>query len=158
MKTRSLCVVFCLATVLFIPATLQAGGRATLPNAVDLELLGKCLIYSFSYQRMVAEPLGLEGGVSLFGDQEESIFFFTLGTKVYFLQKDASPFIGVGYTGATNATEKGPLNEGVNGFGYIGPGFEYRSEGGFVARGTVYALITGNGVQMWPGVSIGIAF
>ncbi len=158
MKTITVCVVLCLATVFFLPASLSAGGRENLPNAVDLELLGKCLIYSFSYQRMVAEPFGLEGGVSLFGDQEESIFFFTFGAKVYFLKKDASPFIGAGYTGATNATEKGPLNEGVNGFGYVGPGFEFRSEGGFIARATVYGLITGKGAQIWPGVSIGIAF
>lgn len=158
MKTRLLCIVLCLVTVFFLPATLMAGSRATAPNAVDLELLGKCLIYSFNYQRMLAEPFGLEGGVSLFGSDKESIFIFTAGAKVYFLQKDASPFVGLGYTGLTNATEKGPLKEGVNGYGYVCPGFEYRSEGGFLARAAVYGLITGNGVQVWPGVTIGIAF
>jgi hypothetical protein len=37
-------------------------------------------------------------------------------------------------------------------------GFEFRSPGGFLFRGTAYSLIAGGGWFIWPGLSVGYAF
>ncbi len=163
MKTRLLSVVLCLATVFFLPATSAAGSRAALPNAVDLELAGKCLLYSFSYQRMIVEPFGVEGGISLLGSggtgSSSTLFFYTAGVKAYLLQKDASPFLAAGFVGLSTSTDNGPFSDNASSsYGYLGPGFEYRSEGGFLARAGVYGLIANGGFFVWPGVTVGIAF
>jgi hypothetical protein len=163
MKTRILCGVICLAVCLLLPDSLLAGSRNNLPNDVSLELAGKCLLYSFSYQRMIAEPFALEAGLSLLGGggsgESSTIFFYTVGAKVYFLQKDASPYIGAGYVGLSASTTNGPFSDsGSSGYAYVGPGFEYRGEGGFVIRGGVNGLIAGGSFFVWPAVAIGVAF
>ncbi len=163
MKTKILCIGLCLAVILFLPSTVLAGARTTLPNAVDLELAGKCLLYSFSYQRMIVEPFGVEGGISLLGSggggSSATVFFYTVGVKAYLLQKDASPFLAAGFVGLSTSTDSGPFSDSESSsYGYLGPGFEYRSEGGFLARASVYGLIAGGGFFVWPGVTVGIAF
>lgn len=149
--------------MLFPVNTMTAGSRYEVPNAVDLELAGKCLLYSFSYQRMVAEPFGLEVGASVLGGgssgSSESILFFTAGAKFYIIPKNASPYIGGGIVALSASTDSGPFSDDVSAtYGYLTAGFEYRSEGGFVVRGGVYSLITEHGFTIWPGLSVGVAF
>jgi hypothetical protein len=164
MRTRITFQMVCLTASLLIPATsLLAGSRKEVPNDVNLELAGKCLLYSFSYQRMVSEPFGIELGVSVLGGggsgSSSSIVFFTGGGKFYFIQKNASPYIAGGFVALTASSSSGPFSSsGSSSYGYVGPGFEYRSEGGFLARGSVYALLASGGFFVWPGVTIGIAF
>jgi hypothetical protein len=164
MTTKTLYVLACVATVFFLPGNnLMAGSRKELPNEMNIELAGKCLLYSFSYQRMVTEPLGVEIGVSLLGggssSSSSSILFFTGGGKLYFIQKNASPYVGGGIVAVTATTSSGPFSSnGSESYGYVGPGFEFRSEGGVLFRGSVYALIASGGFFIWPGLSIGIAF
>ena len=164
MTTRILCAVVCLVAGIFLPEnSMMAGSRNDARNEVDIELAGKCLLYSFSYQRMLAEPFGLELGVSVLGGGSSggssSIVFFTAGGKVYFIQGNASPYIGGGFVAVTASTGSGPFSDSASGsYGYVTPGFEYRSEGGFLFRGGVYALIAGGGFFVWPGLSLGIAF
>ena len=43
-------------------AGLAAQSRAEKPNDLTLELGGKCLIYSLSYQRMIGRSAGLAAG------------------------------------------------------------------------------------------------
>ena len=162
MKSVYALIVF--VTGLCMPVdTVIAASRKENQNAVDLELAGKCLIYSFSYQRMIVEPFGLELGVSMLGGGSSSssttIVFYTVGGKFYLIQKDASPYIGVGYVGVSASTSSGPFSDSNSAnYGYVGPGFEYRSEGGFLVRGGVYGLIASGGWQVWPGLTIGVAF
>ena len=141
---------------------LMAGSRKDVPNEVNLELGGKCLLYSFSYQRMLAEPLGLEAGISMLGTGSSgnvsTIVFFTGGGKFYIIQGNASPYVGGGIVAVTASTESGPFNSATGTYGYAGPGFEYRWEGGFLVRGSVYALFGEGGFFIWPGLSVGIAF
>ncbi len=160
MATRIVFASF-LAAGLFLPQeSLLAGSRATLPNAVDLELGGKCFIWSMSYQRMVAEPFGVEVGASLLGGSgSESVTFFTFGGKFYFAQGNVSPYIGGGAVILTASTGSGPFDlSGSATLGYVTVGFEYRSEGGFVGRGGIYALIYNGEYGVWPGLTIGYAF
>jgi hypothetical protein len=164
MKTRRMCGVICIAAGFLLPgSSLLAGSRARVPNDVSLELGGKCLLYSLSYQRMVTEPIGLEVGVSMLGggssEGSSSILFFSGCGRFYFIQKDASPYISAGFVGLTASSTSGPFSDsGSSSYGFVGPGFEYRAEGGFLVRGSVYALIAHGGFFVWPGVTIGIAF
>ncbi len=164
MTTRLICVVALMAAGFLLPAdTLVAGSRAEAPNEVNLELAGKCLLYSFSYQRMIVEPFGLELGVSMLGgggsESSTSIVFYTVGGKFYFIQKNASPYVGAGYVGVSASTTKGPFSgSGTTSYGYVTPGFEYRSDGGFLVRGGVYGIIANGEWFVWPGLTIGVAF
>lgn len=134
-----------------------AGSKTELPNDVSLELLGKCIIYSFSYQRTVTENFGIEAGVSLLGGSDASVAFFSVGGRLYLSSGNASPCIGGGIVIVTASTSSGPFSGGASGsYGYIGPGFEFRSSGGFLFRGTVYFLVR-DGFFVWPGVQLGIA-
>ena len=167
MTTRILCIAAMLIAGFFFPEDrILAGGRNDAPNEVDLDLAGKCLLYSLSYQRMLAEPFGLELGVSMLGggssEGSSSIIFFTGGGKSYFIQKNASQYIGAGFVAASASTSSGPFGDSSSGsYGYVTPGFEYRSEGGFLVRGGVYALITSErflrlaGVDRWCRVLMG---
>ena len=164
MSTKIVCMAFLLAAGSFLPQNgLMAGSRKDSPNAVDLELAGKCLLYSFSYQRMLAEPFGIEVGVSALGEgsseSSTSLLFFTFGGKLYIIQGNASPYIGAGIVALSAAATAGPFSsDGTGTYGYISPGFEFRSESGFLVRGSVYALIGGGGFFVWPGLSVGVAF
>lgn len=164
MTIRIICIATMLTAGLFFPENSTfAGSRNEAPNEVDLELAGKCLLYSFSYQRMVAEPFGLELGVSMIGGSSSgsstSIVFFTVGGKVYFIQKNASPYIGAGFVALSATTSSGPFGDSGSGnYGYVTPGFEFRSEGGFLVRGGVYMLFTSGGSFVWPGLTVGVAF
>jgi hypothetical protein len=43
-------------------------------------------------------------------------------------------------------------------YSQFGLGFEFRSSGGFLFRGTAYGLISGGGYFIWPGLTVGYAF
>lgn len=135
-----------------------AGSKTDLPNDVTIELLGKSLIYSFSYQNTIAEQLGLEFGVSVLGGSGGSVTFIYGGPRVYLTPANAAPCIAAVVVGLTASTGSGPFNDEVSTYYfYLGPGFEYRSSSGFLFRGTVYALVR-NGFFVWPGVQVGVAF
>ena len=137
--------------------------RATLPNDVSIELLGKALIYSFTYQRMVTPALGLEAGVGALGGgsstENTTFFFFPVSAKFYPIPKDGSIFLTGGAVLLTAAADTGPFDETAADFyGQAGLGFEFRSTGGFLIRGTAYGLFGGGGYFIWPGLSVGYAF
>lgn len=150
--------IIAVVSVLFITSSGIAGSKTELPNDFTVELLGRCLLYSFSYQRTVTENFGIEVGASLLGGSGGSVAFISGGGRLYLLSSDASPCIGGGIVGVTGTTGSGPFSsDNSTSYGYIGPGFEYRSSGGFLFRGTVYFLVR-EGFFVWPGVQLGIAF
>jgi hypothetical protein len=156
--SRNIIVVVIIALIVLSTRSAAQGSKAELPNDVTIELLGRCLIYSFSYQRMVTEHFGIEAGASLLGGSNSSVAFMSGGCRLYASPRNASPFIGVGLVAATASTGSGPFsNDNSASYGYIGPGFEYRSSGGFLFRGTVYFLVR-DGFFVWPGVQLGVAF
>jgi hypothetical protein len=133
--------------------------KVELQNDVNIELLGRCLLYSFSYQRLINPTFGLELGMSVLGGSNSSILFFTGGCRIYLLKNNATPCISGGIVVVTAPSNSGPFSDNQNStsYGYIGPGFEYRSPGGFILRGTVYFLIR-DGFFVWPGAQVGVAF
>jgi hypothetical protein len=132
--------------------------RTELPNDVTLDLLGRCLVYSFSYQRIVARDMGIEGGLSILGGSAASVVFITGGGRIYLSQRDAAPCVSAGFVAVTAQTGAGPFSSDAStAYLYAGPGFEYRASGGFVFKGSLYFLIR-DGFFVWPGLQIGIAF
>ncbi|HEV8382296.1 MAG TPA: hypothetical protein VGQ29_11955 [Gemmatimonadales bacterium] len=142
------------------PTTLT---RATMRNDFGVEVLGKALLYSFSYQRMVGTSFGLEAGFAAFGGGSASgsstIAFFPLSAKVYLFPKNGSLYLTGGAVLITASTNSGPFSDNAAAFyGDVGLGFEARSRSGFVFRSTLYGLFGGGSYFIWPGVTIGYAF
>jgi hypothetical protein len=150
-------LVFC--ALMSLPANgAFAQARAELPDDVTLELLGRCFLYSFSYQHTFDERAGLELGFSVLGGSDASAVFFSAGGRFYLSKRNAAPCISAGIVFLSAGTSSGPFDTNASTtYAYLGPGFEYRSDGGFVFRGTLNFLIR-DGFFVWPGFQIGVAF
>jgi hypothetical protein len=158
MKRASLVILMAL---LLSAAGLLAQSRAVKKNDFTIELGGKCILYSLSYQRMVSEMFGLEVGASFLGGAASGegggIIFLSGGGRFYFIKKNASPTLSGGIIYVTAATTAGPFEGDSGVYFYANPGFEFRQSSGFVVRGGVYFLIK-DGFFVWPGIQLGIAF
>lgn len=136
--------------------------RATMPNDVGIELLGKAAVYSFSYQRMVGNSLGLEVALGALGgggsSTSSTLLFIPVSAKFYLIPKDGTLYLTGGAVLVSASTTSGPFDNATDFYGDVGLGFEFRSSGGFLFRGTAYALFAGGGYFIWPGISLGYAF
>lgn len=137
--------------------------RATMRNSVGIELLGKAAVYSFTYQRMVSAPVGLDVGLGVLGGSSAgdntTLIFIPVGATLYLIPKDGSLFVTGGGVILTGSVDSGPFSDSATDtYGYAGLGFEFRSAGGFTFRGTAYGLFGSGGYFIWPGLSIGYAF
>lgn len=151
------CLVL-LITVLLSTGSLLAQGRADKPNDFTLELGGRCIAYSLSYQRIFAEQIGLEFGASILGGTDASVIFLSGGARFYLTKSTAAPYLTGGIVFITAQTSAGPFDASDSGvYFYASPGFEYRSTGGFVFRAGVTFLIK-EGFFVWPGITLGVAF
>lgn len=153
---KRVCVIF-LAVLLLPSAGLFAQSRTEKPNDISLELLGRCGLYSMSYQRMLGKTFGLEVGASVVSLGEFATTFLFGGGRLYLSKNNASPTLagGISYYSEKNY-DSGP-------YFYISLGFEYRTSGGFLIRAGVFFLLGGIideqiGKLAWPGVSFGITF
>jgi hypothetical protein len=148
----------------FFGGTAIAQSRVDLPNDCGIELLGRSILYSFTYQRQLNQTFAVEGGISAFGgggdDENTMILFFPVGGRVYFIPKNGSPFIAGGINFVNASFDNGPFGDDNDSttFGYAGLGMEYRSPSGFLFRGTAYGLIADGGFFIWPGLYVGYAF
>jgi hypothetical protein len=153
-----------LIVIFLLPAaSLLAQDRMSKPNDFTIEGLGKCALYSLSYQRMVSPQIGLEVGVSMIGGATSGagagVFFLSAGPRFYFTKNNASPFITAGAVYISAGSQAGFLESGGSTvYFYAAPGFEYRSPSGFLFRGSVYVLIISAAVFVWPGITLGITF
>ena len=162
----SFCLVLlaCAVMAAFTVQTVSAAGvRETLPDDISIELLGKCIIYNFSYQHMLGSRIGLEAGLgALGGGSDESnttIVFVPLGARLYLMPKDGSAFLTGGVVLVTASFDSGPFDDDESdSYGFVGAGMEYRSQGGLLFRGTAYGLLGGGGFFIWPGLTVGYAF
>ena len=154
------CATLCCAAA---PAGSQELVREKLKSDVGIELLGKALLYSFNYQYTPVKQLGLEAGIGAIGggsdDDNTMVLFFPVGGKFYIIPKDGSLYVAAGGVFLNASTDTGPFDDSESSaYGYAGLGFEYRSEGGLLFRGTAYGLIAGGGFWIWPGLTVGYAF
>jgi hypothetical protein len=157
-------IAFSAVALVVSSAALTAQVRVTKPNGFTLELGGKCFIYSLGYQRDINPTFALDAGISYLGggsgQGSAGLFVLTGGARLYMLKKPASPYIsgGIGWISAGTG-DVGPADtSGSTMMGYISPGFEFRSESGFVFRGGVYLILIQDVFFVWPGLTFGIAF
>ena len=135
-----------------------------MPNDIGIELLGKSLIYSFYYQRCLNRSFALEAGLGALGggtlEDSATLLFFPVGARLYVIPKNGTFFLAGGVVFANASAGKGPFSEDSASatYGYGGLGFEFRSESGFLFRGTAYSLINGGGFFIWPGLTVGYGF
>lgn len=162
-KQISIFVLIILFLSMFSHSAAFAQSREKLPNDFGIELLGKSLIYTFTYQRMLSNPFGLEAGLSVLGggssEDNTTIVFIPVGAKLYFVPKNGSPYITGGAVLVTASVESGPFSDSAsNTYSFLGFGFEFRSTSGFLFRGTAYGLFSSGGFFIWPGLHVGYAF
>jgi hypothetical protein len=160
LRTITVFLVTFIGLSAFAHGSVHAQSRTELKNDFGIELLGKAVIYSFSYQRMINSKLGLQVGVSaLGGTNAPSIAFIPVGARYYVRSKNSSPFLTAGFVGLTGSVGTGPDKlSGWTSYGYVGSGFEFRSSDGFLFRATGYTLFRPEGYFFWPGLSVGYAF
>ncbi len=164
MSRKSLVVLVVMLLVPSVGLMAQAQMRIQKPNDFNIELGGRCILYTLSYQRMLGQSVALEAGFSYVGTGvegvSESVFFLTGGARYYFLKRDASPYISGGLVYVSAATDAGPLDVSTGSAVYfhVTPGFELRLAGGFVFRGGVNILFRDSFFFVWPGLALGIAF
>lgn len=154
------CTTLCLVAA---PAASQELVRERLKSDVGIELLGKAILYSFYYQYTPVKQIGLEVGLGALGggtgDENTTLIFVPVGAKFYIIPKDGSLYLAGGGVFLNASTDSGPFDEsGSTSYGYLGLGFEFRSETGFLFRGSAYGLIAGGGFFIWPGLTVGYAF
>ena len=143
--------------VVLLPATsLLAQSKAEKPNDFTLELGGRCILYSLSYQRIFSEQVALEIGASMIGGTDESVVFLSGGARFYLSKNNAAPCLAGGIVFVTAGTSADPFGEdtasGV--YFYASPSFECRSSQGLLFRGGVTFLIK-EGFFIWPGITLG---
>ena len=159
LRTTAVALITFIGLSTFAHKSVHAQSRTTLKNDFGIELLGKAAIYSFSYQRLVTPSVGLEVGLSALGGSGAGVVFLPIGARYYVISKNFSPYFTAGITPVFGTIDTGPDDlSGWTKYGYVGPGFEFRSPGGFLFRGTLYALFADGGLFFWPGLNVGFAF
>jgi len=162
-KRIALSLVVSILFFIFFQPSAFAQSRLEYPGDFGIEIGGKSIAYSFTYQRMLNHHIGVEGGISALGggdsDDNATVIFFPLGAKAYLLPKNGSPFITGGIVFINASFDSGPFDDSASSsYTYAGLGFEYRAEGGFLFRGTAYGLISDGSFFIWPGLHVGYAF
>ncbi len=146
--------------------------RVTNPNSLNVELLGRGLLYSVNFDRVVNDDLvaGVGFGSTPMrnpdgSDPGISTFLLPFYVNYYFAREQGSIFVTAGADIASNG---GSLNGLKSMFGNIyfngnavlptaGIGYENRSDAGFLFRVTVYGIYAAS-VNPWAGFTLGYAF
>ncbi|HVT40941.1 MAG TPA: hypothetical protein VHE78_18030 [Gemmatimonadaceae bacterium] len=157
-------LIFALSSHAQAQVAMTTRSREALRNDVSIELLGNSILYSFSYQRMLSNAFALNAGLSALGQGSSSgsssIVFIPVGAKLYLMPRNGSIYLGGGGVFVSSKVTSGPFGDGgaSTTYGYAGLGFEYRSSGGLLFRGTAYGLFSNGSYFTWPGLSVGYAF
>jgi hypothetical protein len=137
----------------------KTAGRGDRPNALALELLGRCGYYGLTYQRLIADNLGLEAAASLRSQTNSSLLWFTGGGRVYLTPQDVSISLAAGFGTLTQSATVGPFSDKSSSvYFYFGPAVESRTSSGFFLRAALYFFRVDRELITWPGAELGMAF
>jgi hypothetical protein len=165
----SLVIAFALSA---IPAMAGEHVRVTHPNAVSLELLGRGMLYSFTYDRVVNDDLVAGVGIGstalrTLDDQDADVRtgLIPIYVNYYFMREGGSPFATLGANIVTNSSAANQLKSTYSGMEFgtravqvtFGAGYESRSDAGFLFRVSVYGIYAKT-VSPWAGLTLGYCF
>ena len=145
--------------------------RMTNPNAVGFEILGRSLLYSVFYDRVLNDNMAAGFGIGTVSTQIAGIDTGNSATMVpaylnyYFSRLGNSLFVTGGVSLITNATTVNGTKSSTGGYNFndnsvepsFGAGFESRGDSGFLFRIAGYGLVSTK-VVPWMGFSFGYAF
>jgi hypothetical protein len=124
------------------------------------EVLGRALVYSVNYERMLGARFGAGAAVAFWGNDDENLTLVPLYLSFTPVGRRHALYVAAG---ATLGTSNIPLfttstqREGFA-FGTATAGYQFRSSGGYIIRPVVHFLYGRNSVIVWPGVTIGRTF
>ena len=146
--------------------------RITNPNAINLEVLGRGLLYSISFDRVLSDDLAAGIGFGTVGlnnidgtGSNQSTALIPVYINYYFMRDSGSLFVTGGATLVGNSSGANGLKANFSGLQFnstpvlptFGAGFESRGDSGFLFRVTAYGII-GQTLSPWVGFTLGYSF
>lgn len=147
--------------------------RVTVPDALSVELLGRGLLWSVNYDRVLSDDLAAGFGFGTTGtktvvsgvDTNTSAKVVPFYVNYYFMREQGSPFVTGGADILLNASEVKTYKSSVGNVEFnsntvlpnFGVGYENRSEAGFMIRAAVYGVIAKD-FNPWFGFTFGYAW
>ena len=173
MRTFIRTVSICAFALAVLPFSVRAEHvRVTNPNAVSVEALGRGLLYSVDYDRVVSDDIVVGVGIGstsmrTLGDVDAGIStaLIPIYANLYLIRDGNSPFVTAGADIVTNSGQLAGLKSTFGGMEFnsnavlptFGVGFEARTDAGFMARLTAYGVIA-KGFNPWGGLTLGYSF
>jgi hypothetical protein len=171
MKCRSALAVSLLLVSVLGQSALAAHTRVTNPNAISFELLGRGLLYSVSYDRVLNDELaagfGYGGVTTKVGDMSANQTASMIPAYInYYLAADqGSVYATAGAVLIANSSTAQGKSASVSGIDFtsqsvipqFGLGYENRGDSGFLFRVTAYGMIA-NKFAPWAGFTFGYSF
>ncbi len=166
MKVKLINQLYVLVILSTTMATSSLAGEQTRlsnPNAFGVELLGRGLVYSVFYDRVMSDVTAAGFGIgSVSTSQGNSTFVIPAYFNYYLAKNESSVFLTGGASIITNTAQVGGDTTTVGSLKFpstfvvpqAGVGFEDRSDAGFLFRVTGYAML-GSSVTFWAGFSFG---
>ncbi len=167
-------ILFSLALLFSLNSSSKAWGdgntRVTNPNALSFELVGRGLLYSFAYDRVLNERLAAGVGVgsvstTSVGGVSVSATVIPVYVNFYFSESAGSLFVTAGAALVASASTLANLTSSAGSLQFssspilpeAGLGYEYRSDPGYLFRIAAYGIL-GNSLIPWGGISFGYSF
>jgi hypothetical protein len=137
--------------------------RITNPSALNLEVLGRGLLYSVSFDRVMNDELAAGigiGSTSLVGSGTATMIPVYVN---YYFQKDQGSLYA---TGGATLVAGDDISDSKSSFGSVelnnvvptfGVGYENRGDSGFLFRVTGYGIVAEK-LTPWVGFTFGYAF
>ena len=146
--------------------------RLTNPNSVNVEFLGRGLMYSVDYDRVVNDDIvaGVGIGSTTMRNQDGSdpgvsTILIPVYASYYFSRDQGSFYLTAGADIVTNSGALNGLKSTFGGMNFnsnavlatFGVGYENRSDAGFIFRVAAYGIYASS-LNPWGGLTLGYAF
>jgi hypothetical protein len=146
--------------------------RVTNPNALNVEVFGRGLLYSVNFDRVVSDDLvaGIGFGstsMRTLDDQDPGVTATLVPVYVnyYFMRDQGSLYVTAGADVVTNSSDLKGLKSTYGGMQFnanavlptFGLGYENRGDYGFLFRVAAYGVVA-KSVNPWFGFTLGWAF
>jgi hypothetical protein len=143
---------------------------ASSSNVIAIEGLGKSFLANIQYERRFENQFFFGVGIGITGlkhrdgsDSESYAALFPFYLGYYILSQPATPLVTAGFSLVYHWTWDPVTNPGGFQFSknyvnpFLGVGYEYRLESGFLGRTSGYVEF-GDNVKPWFGLTLGYAF